>query len=238
MKKIILCSLILFCGFTLGQETDPANRFLVKEISKMQISNSEQRDLLTKTLDSIQKVTPDQDLRKQIADQIDKFNGMKFIDMRSIGLGSLSKADKKGWYFRHDKFKEITYVTKRSLVSNKTRLYIGVRDNNQMFLRFRNDYHGSYWVFADKITFMIDGKKYSYIPNASGTDVSTSADVTEYFDTAVDESLYEILQKIAESTSDVEFQFTGKSSATSRITKNQKQGIKETLDFFERLKAE
>lgn len=237
MRKLFLLLLIFFSSIIFAQEVDTRNRFMFSEISKMSVSNSAQRDLLTKTLDSIQSSTSDLDLKDMISKHVNELSNLKFTDTKSIDLNSLTKSDKRGWYFKRDKFKGITFITKRSLATNKTRLYIGVKDTGDMYLRFKNNYIGSYWVFADKITFLIDGEKLSYEPLASGTDVSTSANVTEYFDTPVNENLLNILQKIANSKEQVEFQFSGKSTASSKITENQKQGIKETLEFYERLKA-
>lgn len=156
----------------------------------------------------------------------------------SKDLNTLTKKEKSGWYFDHDKFKEITFITKRALLADKIRLYIGVRDSHSMYLRFVTNYHGSSWVFAESIIFIVDGEKYEFELKENSRDVTSMANVVEKYDTSVDENIYKILQKIANSDSKVEYRFRGKYVADRSLSEKQKQGIKETLEFFEFLKSQ
>jgi len=237
MRNLFLLFTLL-AGMVWGQEKDTGNRFLVREITKIELSNSEQRDLMVHMLDSISTATNDVELKETISEKISNLNDIHFVDAKSIDLNSLEKSEKKGWNFNYDKFKEITFIKPKNIYGSRFYPYIGVKDNGNMYLRLKASFSGSDWVFVEKIIFLVDGEKIEFKPVSSNRDVSIHATVTENFDTPVDIKIYELLQKIANSQNEVEYRLQGERSVDRVLKEKEKRLIKETLDFFERLKAE
>lgn len=235
MRKLILL-FVLLSGISFGQEKDIKNRYLVNEISKIGLPNSEQRDLMVHMLDSISTTTSDLELKKDISKKVFNLTEINFVDSQAVDLSTLDKTERKPWDIKHDKFKEITYIKSKNYSGSRFYPYIGVKDNGYMYMRLKASFNSSAWVFVEKIIFLIDGEKIEFNPVSQNRDVSLNARVQETFDTPVDAHIYTLLQKIANSTNDIEYRLQGKRTVDFKLKPKEKQIIKETLELYDRLK--
>lgn len=239
MKNLILLfTFIIGLVSTQAQESneDLRNRLIIDKMSTMQVSSIDQKEFLLNIYDSIHDVTKDQELRSLIIQKKESLNNQKFNDVKSVDLKSLDKKERRGWEFKEDKFKSITFIKKKTGIANRIYPYIGVKDNGTMYMRLSCRYSGSEWAFVTKITFMVDNEKIDFYPTQKSRNVSSSALVTEYFDDEVDAKTMELLRKIAASPNPVEYRMSGQRSRDFKMKELDRTTIREVLELYDRLK--
>lgn len=160
-------------------------------------------------------------------------------EVKPIDINTLTSKEKKGWVFNTDKFENITYIQKKWSETARIYPYIGI-DNNNMYLRLVTEYRGDDWIFYEKIIFLIDGERYDFVPSKPDRKVvgNTAVAVSERADTYVDKNVFDLLTKIATAKTRVEYRLQGNFTANRKLSSKDLDFIKETLDFYERLKLD
>lgn len=239
MRKLLLL-VIFITANVYSQEKDTVDvlsRYAIKQFSEeLQPDGTESRDYIVSLLDSIIKSTSDKEVHKLGSKKIKELNAMEFMEIRCIDINTLSRKEQREWRIKEDKFKGTVFIKDKKIHSlgREVYPYISIK-NGYMYLRFVVRYTGSSWVFFDKVIFLIDGKKYEFVPSTPKTKIINTG-VSEHSDTYVDKAVFNLLQKIA-NAKNVEYRLEGsKGVRDKKLGGLDLKGIKETLEFYERLK--
>lgn len=115
-------------------------------------------------------------------------------------------------------------------------LYIGYRNSSDKWLRWFTSYTEDNWVFFSNITISIDGKNHTKYFNRSDIKRDNEyGDVWEYVDVSPSESELSYIKEIINSKETI-IRFNGSQYYYDyKITKNDKQGLKDILDAYDAL---
>jgi hypothetical protein len=87
------------------------------------------------------------------------FKAQNSESVASKKISEISRDDLKGFFTKNDKFENIVFINP-IMVNNNSRYGYLVLDDDQLFFRYKIDYSGSDWIFANKIIFLYDGERY------------------------------------------------------------------------------
>ena len=230
MKKIILLllliPLIVFCQEKKVNEPDLVNRQMLNLIKTQEVSYSAVKDFMIDKLETIKKDTKDSLLIVDCDKHILKLNSIKFPDIKKGSLSNASPETLKNFYVSTDKFNDITILTSKKgkdwyRLSPFIRIF-----GKDVYLLLTTKYTGKDWLFIENITVLLDNEKLFYKSGKSDRNVSPNAYVTEQITMIADDNIYDILNKISNSTKEVDVRFDG-----SQGNKDFKLSLKEIEDI-------
>lgn len=150
----------------------------------------------------------------------------------SKNISDLPKEDLKNFKINDDKFKGITFIHHKR-EGDEFYPYLSVK-NGILNMRLVGYYSGKNWIFFDKIILLVNGNTYDIsFPDTNRT--VGSGYIYERGDIRVNHELLNNLKEISNAEK-IEIRFSGKYVNDSKLSKNQIQVLKETIDLYERLK--
>lgn len=237
MKKIIL--LLLFSATILNaQENKPdlVNREMLKFLKTQDASFSPIRDLLVTRTETIKKETKDSLLIVDCNEYLLALNSIKFSDVKKGSLSNASSETIKSFYVSSDKFNDITTISsKKNKYWNRISTFIRIYGKD-VYLLLTTKYSGSNWIFMESVTVLVDNEKLFYKTDKSDRNVSNTASVTEESTKIVDDNLFNIINKISKSTTELDVRFQGsKGDYDFKLTLKEIEEIRKTLSLYNEL---
>lgn len=123
--------------------------------------------------------------------------------------------------------------------SNKTSVYMGIKEGSKPWLRLKMSYEGDNWIFFEKAYLSYDGntKEIIFDKYKDKESDNSGGKVWEWIDVAVDDFLLVFLREMVNGK-DVKMRFTGKYSNTRTLSKNEIKGIEDVLLGYDVLRAD
>lgn len=136
-----------------------------------------------------------------------------------------------------DKFEQLKWIEPKSKPTYRNQngfyCYFSQKDNTPGNFRFVGQYASSDWLFAEKITFNIDGENFLYVPKKMEKDNNT--EIWEWFDDPIDRNYLPLIRRIANANK-VSVRWQGDTySDDQELSKSNIKSIKNTLDYYESL---
>lgn len=125
---------------------------------------------------------------------------------KKFDINALTKAQLKNLIVETDKFTGYTFIKRKGAGMNSTQVYIAVKDGDA-FLRVRNYYRGSEWIFFEKMIFLVNGERKEYAVDAKREIVR--AGVEEISDIPVTQDILDILNSFKNSKENIDYRFAG-----------------------------
>ena len=239
MKKLFSLFLIGFTVYLFGQTVDEAKKF--SELVDLTIKNKNDIN----KLDSIKKETKslyDNSksilLRNSIRDFIGVLNDLSDNNYTAKPLikeiSAFSNDDLKKFVVNNDKFKESIFINPKKAYNRGYWIFPYISINEKTVrLRLKTKYDGKEWLFFNTVVFNIDGINYSYIVEPSRE--TYLGGVTEISDTSVNAEMLDILNKILNSNSQVEYRLTGDKYIDRKLSDVEKEAIQDILNLYKNL---
>lgn len=237
MLLLLFIPLIGFCQEKVIAKPDLANREMLKFLKIQDVSLSPMRDLLVTKAETIKKETKDSLLIVDCDKYILALNSMKFAAVKRGSLSNASAETLKNFYVSTDKFNDITIISSKKSkswfrISTFIRIY-----GKDVYLLLSTKYSGSDWIFMESVTALVDNEKLFYKTEKPDRNVSkTVVSVTEESTKIVDDSLYDIIDKISNSKTELDFRFDGsKGNYDTKLTLKEIEDMKKTLLLYNEL---
>ena len=239
MKKLFSLFLIGFTVFAFAQTIDESKKF--SELVDLTVKNKNDIN----KLDSIKKETIslyDNSksilLRNSIRDFIAVLNDLSDINYTAKPLikeiSKFSNDDLKKFVIDNDKFKESIFIKPKKAYNRGYWIFPYISINEKTVrLRLKTKYDGKEWLFFNTVVFNIDGNNYSYIVEPSRE--TYLGGVTEISDTSVNAEMLDILNKILNSNSQVEYRLTGDKYIDRKLSDVEKEAIQDILNLYKNL---
>jgi len=97
-------------------------------------------------------------------------------------------------------------------------------------------YSGKEWIFMKYAQFIVDGKDYNYSFISPNRDVRSNAYVVESDALSVDENIYNLLNAIKNSKTEIDVRLLGDKSFDFVLSKSDKEYLIFMLDLVEKYK--
>jgi len=237
-KAIVLLATILMSTYLFSQEKDSldkVNRIMLNYLKSIDVESGAIRDLLISQADSILEKTTDIELTRKTNQFIDNLRMVEFADFKAKPLSAADGQLVSKFNVKEDKFKGLTFITHKK--ASNFYPYIGL-GKDIIYLRLVNKYNGDDWIFFDKVTLLIDDKKFEYEISAPNRDVGGSGKVYEKSDKMVDKILLDMLDYLSSSNGEIEYRMSGKYYVDNKFSKRDYQVFVDTMDLFNSLVME
>lgn len=237
MKKIILLlCFVPFIGFAQEKtiyEPDLVNRQMLNFLKIQDVSYSAVKDLLITKIETIKKETKDSLLVVDCDKYITTLNAIKFPEVKKGSLSNASPETLKNFYVNTDKFNDITIISsKKNKYWNRLSCFIRIFGKDA-YLLLSTKYAGSSWIFIENVTILNGNEKLFYTIQNTDRNVSSNASVTEESTKIVDDNLFDIINKISNSETELDVRFQGsKGDKDFKLTLKEIVEIKKTLDLY------
>lgn len=126
--------------------------------------------------------------------------------------------------------------TTKYVNTNNAHLYIGVKEGEDPFLRFKIQYAADEWLFIEQYIFRSGNDKYTITPGFSGVDRDNDAGgIWEWYDATPSADDLDMIRKIIASDKAI-LRYSGQQYYDDRtITSAEKKAFKNILDAYEAL---
>ncbi|MFV8268475.1 hypothetical protein ACNQGP_00885 [Flavobacterium sp. GT2N3] len=154
----------------------------------------------------------------------------------NVNLDKAPKNILNKFSINEDKFTNITTIALKKNDSRRLQFYLNINQGKASFF-MQTSYYGKEWIFLNSIIFLVDNERIEYQLNNVKREVIYGSGISEITGIYVDENIFKALEKISNTTSDVEVRYVGeKNNFDFRINKYMKEMLKETLDFYKLIK--
>ncbi|MDR2205747.1 MAG: hypothetical protein LBE36_06305 [Flavobacteriaceae bacterium] len=162
------------------------------------------------------------------------FRAQDSESVASKRISEISKEDLKGFFTKEDKFENIVFITP-TMVNNNSRYGYLVLDGDQLFFRYKINYSGYSWIFANKIIFLYDGERYE-IPYVEPKTEVFYGSVGEFIDFLCTPETIDVFRKIAVSKQ-ADYRLEGtKGNSDSKFSNGSKKDLLKILSLYDKLK--
>lgn len=145
------------------------------------------------------------------------------------------------WNMKYDEFQEVMFVqhdyevgenfVMMYLVSKNTSEDRGVNDIRMVIM-----YYGDDWVFWDKVTFLVDGKRFEFDYSMERTNRDANGgSVSEYYDVLLNEE--ESFRKAISNCVTIKYRLSGKQWYERELQKEEIEDLKEAVKLYDLVSA-
>jgi len=145
------------------------------------------------------------------------------------------------WNMKYDEFQDVTFVLKdHDIEENFVMMYVVSKstsdDRGVNDIRMVINYFGDDWIFWDKVTFLVDGKRFEFDYSMEETYRDAfGGDVSEYYDVLVNGE-EDFLKEISNCVS-FKYRLSGKQWYERELKKAEVDDLKEAVKLYELVTA-
>lgn len=235
MRHIYLIFL-LFTSSLFSQEYQPdlVNAELIKYIKSVDVQTNSVKDLLIEKVEGILLSTVDTVVIKDARSYLQILKNKNLSNSRNVNTDNIVY-DKKKFNVRKDKFTGNVFIKHKNFSNiGIIQVYIAII-KNEAYLRVVTSYKGQGWIFMDKASLLIHGKKYDYHLTEVEREVSSGAYVSEVSDQIANEDLYNIINFLSNCDEDVDVRLSGDKYDDRKLKQKYIETIRETLELYKTL---